>query len=127
MIPSVLVIAISLFLAVGHIWWGMTYPVKEIRELGNPTTTIASYHACWYHISIVFLVTAIVIAINLVFGTISNQLLWGLWAIIFGCWLTYLWVVAAYPSMRKLGWGQIGLILVLLVNLGLVANDPAAA
>ena len=127
MIPSVIVIVISLFLAVGHIWWGMRHPVKEIRQLGNPTKVIASYHACWYHISIVFLAAAVVVLIDLVFGTISNQLLWGLWAIIFGCWLTYLGVVAAYPSMRRLGWGQILLILVLLVNLGILANDPAVA
>ena len=127
MIPGVVVVVISLVLAVGHIWWGLQHPVREIRKLGNPTTVIASYHACWYHISIIFLTAAVVVVIELIFGGVSSQLLWGVWAIIFGCWLTYLGVVAAYPSMRKLGWGQIVLILILLVILGIVANDPAAA
>ena len=50
-----------------------------------------------------------------------------LWVIIFGCGITYLGVVYAYPSMRKLGWGQILLILILLITLGLQANGAANA
>ena len=123
MIPSILAIAISLILAFGHIWWGKQHPLKELQRLGNPTTTLASYHACWYHISIVFLVCAGLVLANLVNRSISSQTLWVVWTIIFGCWLTYLGVVYRYPSMRKLGWGQIVLIFILLVNLGIVAND----
>lgn len=127
MIPSILAIIISLALAFGHIWWGIQHPLKELQRLGNPTKVVASYHACWYHISIIFLASASVIALSLFQGSVWSQTLWVLWAIIFGCWITYLVVVYRYPSMRKLGWGQIVLILVLLVNLGIVACETTAA
>ena len=123
MIPGILVVVIALFLAVGHIWWGRRVPLRALEALGNPVQIVASYHACWYHISILFLVTAIVSGAQLLSSWRNPEVLWVLWAVIFGCWLTYLGVVYVYPSMRKLGWGQILLILVLLISLGLQAGS----
>lgn len=127
MISGILVIAISLFLALGHIWWGKRVTLKELAALGNPIPVVASYHACWYHISIVFVATAVASGLH-IFSSWSNAgVLWVLWVIILGCWITYLGVVYAYPSMRKLGWGQILLIFILLINLGLQADGVANA
>jgi hypothetical protein len=36
-------------------------------------------------------------------------------------------VVYHYPSMRRLGWGQITLIIIMLINLGFVANATVAS
>ena len=127
MISGILVVVISLFLAFGHIWWGNRVTLKALEEVGNPVRIVASYHACWYHISIIFVVTAVASGLHM-FSSWSNAgVLWVLWGIILGCWITYLGVVYAYPSMRKLGWGQILLILILLINLGLQAKDVANA
>lgn len=127
MISGLLVIAISLFLAAGHIWWGKRVTLKALESVGNPIPIVASYHACWYHISIIFVATAILSGAHLFSPWRNAEVLWVLWVIIFGCWLTYLGVVYVYPSMRKLGWGQILLILILLINLGLQANGVANA
>ena len=118
MIAATLVVLIAVILAFGHVWWGRQVPLKEMERLGNPVPIVASYHACWYHISIVFLVTAAASAAHALTSWRNPELLWALWIIVFGCWVTYLGVVYFYPSMRRLGWGQITLMLVLLVSLG---------
>ena len=123
MISNIAVVLISLVLAIGHVWWGKQHPLKKLDELGNPVVVLASYHACWYHISIVFFATAVVSILDLAGTDISSQLFWLMLVIIFGCWVTYLGVLYHYPSMRKLGWGQVVLILILMVNLGVLAND----
>ena len=56
MIVGTVVVVISLILAFGHIWWGRQVTLKDLDALGNPVRILASYHACWYHISIIFLV-----------------------------------------------------------------------
>ncbi len=122
-----LVVLIALFLALGHIWWGRQIPLKALEALGNPIPVVASYHACWYHVSIVFLVTALVAGAHVLSAWRNPELLWALWLIVFGCWLSYLGVVYAYPSMRRLGWGQILLMLILLINLGLLARGASAS
>jgi hypothetical protein len=118
LIAELLVVLIAVTLAFGHVWWGRQVPLKELERLGNPVPILASYHACWYHISIVFLVTAAVSAAHALTSWRNPELLWVLWIIVFGCWVTYLGVVYAYPSMRRLGWGQITLMLVLLICFG---------
>lgn len=123
MVPGIIVITIASILAVGHIWWGKQVPLKNLAELGNPIPVLASYHACWYHISIIFGFTAVASAAHLLTSWANSELLWALWIIIFGCWLTYLGVVYRYPSMRRLGWGQITLIFVLLIALGIQADS----
>lgn len=122
MISAILIIVISLVLAIGHVWWGKQIPLKHLEELGNPIPVVASYHASWYHISIIFLVTAVVSGAQAFTSWSNAEVLWVLWIIIFGCWTTFLGVVYAYPMMRKLGWGQIALIIILLINLGLQAS-----
>jgi hypothetical protein len=127
MLSSILIIVICLILAPGHIWWGYQHPIKEMAEIGNPTKIVASYHACWYHISILLLATATVVAAHAFSSWANPELLWFLWATNLAFLFPYLGVVYHYPSMRRLGWGQITLIIIMLINLGVVANTTVAS
>lgn len=74
-----------------------------------------------------FLATAIVVAAQAFSNWTNPELLWFLWATNLAFLFPYLGVVYHYPSMRSLGWGQITLIIVMLINLGLVANATVSS
>jgi hypothetical protein len=109
------------FVALGHIWWGFVHPMPALRKLNADPIIVASYHSCWYHISVVFLVTAACMLWHFYTAALSIQAMWILWVTIFGCWLSYWGVLLNVPTFWRIAWGQMALIALLLLSLGLGA------
>lgn len=117
MIPFVIVIICCVILGLGHIGWGIIHPVRAMKKSDLDEVIPASYHACWYHISLIFFTTAGVSVWHLAVNQISTDVLVVLGFLIFGCWLTYLGTLLYYPKLWRIAWFQMALIPFLLANL----------
>ncbi len=118
MSPLIITIATCLILGIGHIGWGQAHTVKELKASNAAPVVTASYHACWYHISIIFLTTAGYLLWHLLVAPVPVGHLLLLWGLIFGCYLTYWGALIAYPQLWPIAWGQMVVILVLLISFG---------
>ncbi len=118
MSPFIITIATCLILGVGHIGWGNVHTVKALKASNAEAVVIASYHACWYHISIIFLTTAGYLAWHLWVAPVSSAPLLLLWGLIFACYLTYWGALIAYPELWPIAWGQMVVIPILLISFG---------
>ena len=119
--PFLVVAVTCTILAFGHVWWGIVHPLPALKKLDPDPIVIASYHACWYHISVVFLVSAVLNVWHVYYSQLPVEVLWVLWVIIFGCWLAYWGVLVRFPALWRVAWGQMALIALVLASLGLGA------
>ena len=117
MIPFIIVIVCCLILGSGHIWWGMVHPVKAMSSSNVDDVVPASYHASWYHISLIFFTTVGVIVWHLAVSEVAVGVVEVLGFLIFGCWLTFLGTLLYYPKLWRIAWFQMALIPFLLANL----------
>mgnify|MGYP003320802878 FL=1 len=117
MTPLIVVTVSCLILGFGHIGWGIIHPVKAMRDSGIDQVVPASFHACWYHVSLIFFATAGLIIWHLAVASVNPDLFVLLGFLIFGCWLTYLGTLLFYPMLWRIAWFQMGLIPFLLANL----------
>lgn len=115
------------FLAVGHVWWGFVHPFRVLSETEIDEVVPGSLHACWYHVSVVFGVTAACCIYHVTVEKLSFDLMLVLWILNFLCWACYLGVLYAYPKLWRVGWGQVVLIAVVLGILGSYLNVAASA
>ena len=127
MTPLLIVAGICLFLSVGHIWWGFVHPFRVLAEADVDEVVPASLHACWYHVSIVFLVTAGCCVYHVSASALSVDAFAILWILNLLCWLCYLGVLFFYPRLWRFAWGQVVLIAVVLGSLGWYLNVAASA
>lgn len=127
MAPLLIAAGICLFLSVGHVWWGFVHPFRAIAESEIDEVVPASLHACWYHVSIVFFVTAACCIYHAAVSDLSFDLMAVLWILNLLCWLCYLGVLYAYPKLWRLAWGQVVLIGVVLGMLGWHLRFAASA
>ena len=117
MIPFVIVIVCCLILGLGHIGWGIIHPIKAMKNAGIDPVIPASFHACWYHISLIFLTTAGILIWHLAIAPVGHDLLLLLGFLVFGCWLTYFGTLLFFPKLWRIAWFQMALIPFLLANL----------
>ena len=127
MTPLLIASSICLFLSVGHIWWGLVHPFRALQVADIDEVVPASLHACWYHVSIVFFVTAASCVYHVAASPLSIDLFAVLWILNFLCWLCYLGVLYFYPRLWRIAWGQVLLIAIVLVSLGWHLGSNAAA
>ncbi len=118
MSPFIVTIATCLILGIGHVGWGNAHTVKELKASNAAPVIIASYHACWYHISIIFLTTASYLIWHIWVSPVSVEPLLLLWGLIGACYLTYWGALLAYPQLWPIAWGQMVIIPVLLISFG---------
>ena len=118
MSPYLITITTCLILGLGHVGWGIVHPVKALKESNADPVIVASYHACWYHISIIFLATAGYLGWHLMIAPIALGPLILLWGLIFACYLTYWGALIAYPQLWPIAWGQMAVIPILLISFG---------
>ena len=128
MIALPIVVLICLFLSAGHIRWGLDHPFRILRESTIDEVVPASLHACWYHVSVVFLVTALACLTHMAALPLSTDAFVLLWLLNFLCWLCYLGTLYFFPGLWKAVWPQIVLIAIVLGSLGwfLVVNPSSA-
>jgi hypothetical protein len=112
-----IVITACLILCVGHVGWGIIHPFKAAKDSNTPPVFLASLHACWYHISILFFVTAALLSWHLLVDAVSVDVMMLLWVLIFGSWLSYLATLLFFPQLWRIAWFQMVLIVVLLASL----------
>jgi len=103
-----------LVLGIGHIGWGIAHPFKALAESNAPSIVAASLHACWYHISIIFIMTAGFQIWHLAVTPVSLGILSVMWALIFLCYLTYWGALLYFPENWPAAWGQMVIIPILL-------------
>lgn len=115
--PLVVVIVCCLILGIGHIGWGIVHPVKAMNAAETDPVVPASFHACWYHISLIFFTTAGLLIWHLSVAPVSSELFILLGFLIFGCWLTYFGTLVFFPKLWRIAWFQMGLIPFLLANM----------
>ena len=118
MSPFVVTIATCLILGIGHVGWGQAHTIKALKESDAAPVIVASYHACWYHISIIFLTTAGYLTWHLGVAPVALDVLVLLWGLIGACYLTYWGALIAYPQLWPIAWGQMVVIPILLVSFG---------
>ena len=119
--PFLVVAIVCTILAFGHVWWGIVHPLPALKKLNPEPVVTASYHACWYHISVVFLVSAGICLWHVYFARMPVEVLWVAWVMIFGCWLAYWGVLIKWPVLWRIAWGQMALIALVLTSLALGA------
>lgn len=118
MAPLLIAAGICAFLAVGHVWWGFVHPFRVLAANEVDEVVPASLHACWYHVSVVFLVTAGACVHTAAVAPLSRDALSLLWLLNFLCWLCYLGVLWFHPKLWRIAWGQVLLIAIVLGSLG---------
>ena len=118
MIPFYVVIAACLVLGTGHVGWGIIHPFKELRDSNAGLVVRASLHACWYHITVIFYLTAAILLWHVAVAPVSIDVMYLLCVLIFLCWLCYLGALLAFPQFWRIAWFQIVLIAVLLLSFG---------
>ncbi|NQU36274.1 MAG: hypothetical protein HQ526_01600 [Actinobacteria bacterium] len=127
MTPLLIAAGICLFLSVGHVWWGLVHPFRVLADAEIDEVVPASLHACWYHVSIVFFVTAGSCVYHAMIARLSLDVFAVLWIMNLLCWLCYLGVLWAYPRLWRIAWGQVVLIAIVLVLLGWDLNGTVSA